>query len=550
MDSSPEVLIVGAGPVGLTAALDLTRRGIAVRVVDAAPGPATTSRAIATHPRTLETYAQLGVIDAVLGRGRRITGFALYRDGRRMARLAADYTDMPTRFPFTLCIDQVVTEEILRDALRAHGVAPEWGVRLESLQQDADEVTVRLRTGTAIRHAWVPWLVGCDGGHSTVRSVLGLPLLGSSRQTWLLADGRIETDLPPDSIYWVRARRTTMMAVPFIEPGRWRVLDTVDADYDGDPARLARRLTDKLQTGLGQPALVHPPIWVSVFTAQQRMVPTMRDGRCFVAGDAAHVHSPASGQGMNTGIQEAYNLAWKLAMVIRGHAGDGLLDTYGVERVPVGQELLTSTEKATRLVQLRNPLADRLLPVVFSAVGNVSALRRRMQSKMLGAVSGLQLEYADSPLTDPGPDSTDGHAPRPRPGERLTRRIEAAPDAPAEQALAAELVDLRWTLLVAAAGETGSDLAEPLAEARLRHEAWLSVRVVRTGPTSSRPEDLPDHDGALSSGLGLTDGAWILVRPDGYVSARGERLDRELLDSMSARVGQRPWSKRRDRTGS
>src|SRR5690242_18952118 len=130
MESSTEVLIAGAGPVGLAAALDLTRRGIAVRLVDAAPGPATTSRAIATHPRTLELYEQLGVIDEILRRGRRVTGFALYRNGRRLARLAADYTDMPTRYPFTMCIDQVVTEEILRDALRALGVEPQWGVRL------------------------------------------------------------------------------------------------------------------------------------------------------------------------------------------------------------------------------------------------------------------------------------------------------------------------------------------------------------------------------------------------------------------------------------
>ncbi|MEV1241814.1 FAD-dependent monooxygenase [Nonomuraea sp. NPDC050022] len=516
MDSPIEVLIAGAGPVGLTAALDLTRRGIGVRIIDAAPGPATTSRAIATHPRTLEIYEQLGVIDAVLRRGRRITGFALYRDGRRLARLAADYTDMPTRFPFTMAIDQIVTEEILRDALRELGVVPEWGVRLESLQQDEEEVTVQLRQDDSHQKYGVPWLIGCDGGHSTVRSELDLTLVGTSRQTWLLADAQVETDLPPNSIYWIRAERVTMMAVPFIEPGRWRLLDTVDVDYDGDPVRLAERLTHKLRIGLGRPVVVRPPGWVSVFTAQQRMVRTMRRGRCFVAGDAAHVHSPASGQGMNTGIQEAYNLGWKLAMVIRGHAGQALLDTYGVERVPVGAELLTSTEKATRLVQLSNPVADRLLPVVFAAVSNIPALRRRMQGKMLGAVSGLNLEYSDSPLT------LNGAEPLPRPGQRLTRRVAGPPESAAEQALIAELQDPRWTLLVA------GDLPEPLEAAKTRHDAWLSVR--------SAGFDLPDRDGALRASLGLADGGWILVRPDGYVSARGRRLNRELIDTLPARL--------------
>jgi len=540
MDSPTEVLIAGAGPVGLTAALDLTRRGIAVRIVDAAPGPAINSRAIATHPRTLETYAQLGVVDTVLRRGRRITGFALYRDGRRLARLAADYTDMPTRFPFTMCIDQVVTEEILREALRAHGVEPEWGVRLESLEQDDEQVTVSLRHGEQTRQCRVPWLIGCDGGHSTVRSMLDLPLIGASRQTWLLADAQVDTDLPPDSIYWIRAQRATMMAVPFIEPGRWRMLDTVDIDYDGDPARLAARLTRKLQIGLGQPTVVHPPSWVSVFTAQQRMVPRMRRGRCFVAGDAAHVHSPASGQGMNTGIQEAYNLAWKLAMVIRGHADQSVLDTYSLERVPVGQELLTSTEKATRFVQLSNPVADRLLPVVFTAVSTISALRRRMQGKMLGAVSGLNLEYSASPLTRPGADPVPGSGQVPRPGQRLTRRIAGPAESSAEQAFAAELQDVRWTLLVAVPAEPGGELFELLEAARTRYDAWLSVRAVGSGtgsePAMPLPALLPDGDGALRASLGLADGGWILVRPDGYVSARGQQLGRDVLDTLPANL--------------
>ncbi|MFI6317056.1 FAD-dependent monooxygenase [Nonomuraea sp. NPDC050556] len=531
MDSSAEVLIAGAGPVGLTAALDLTRRGIGVRIVDAAPGPATTSRAIATHPRTLEVYAQLGVIDAVLSRGRRITGFALYRDGRRLARLAADYTDMPTRYPFTLCIDQIVTEEILRDALRAHGVEPEWGVRLESFEQDDEGVTAELRRGESTETYRVPWLIGCDGGHSTVRKVLDLPLIGASRQTWLLADAQVETDLPPNSIYWIRANAVTMMAVPFIESGRWRVLDTVDVDYDGDPVRLAERLTGKLRTGLGGHVLVHPPTWVSVFTAQQRMVPRMRQGRCFVAGDAAHVHSPASGQGMNTGIQESYNLGWKLAMVVRGHAGQSLLDTYGLERVPVGEGLLSSTEKATSLVQLSNPVADRLLPLVFGAVSRIPALRRRMQGKMLGAVSGLNLEYAQSPLT-----RANGGASAPRPGQRLTRRAAGPEGSPAEQAFDAELQDLRWTLLVAVPARAGGELAELLDVATTRHDAWLSVRSVGAGDGSGAPGLLRDRDGALRASLGLAEGGWILVRPDGYVSARGRRLDQEVVDALAAQL--------------
>ena len=170
-----DVLVAGAGPVGLTVAYELARRGVRVRLVDAAPGPATTSRAVATHPRTLEVYDQMGVVDEMIARAVRITAFTLYADGRRLARLDADYTEIPTRYPYTLAMDQVLTEEVLREALAARGVAVEWGMRLSSFQQDADGVTARLEGAAGSEETRVGWLVGCDGGHSTVRKLLDLP---------------------------------------------------------------------------------------------------------------------------------------------------------------------------------------------------------------------------------------------------------------------------------------------------------------------------------------------------------------------------------------
>ncbi|MGX9891573.1 FAD-dependent oxidoreductase [Streptomyces sp. NPDC002276] len=505
MADETQVLVAGAGPVGLTVAHELARRGLRVRLIDAAPHPATTSRAVATHPRTLETYDQMGVIEEILEQAQQIRAFTMFSRGRRLVRLDADYTTMPTRYPFTAIVEQADTEAVLRAAGAGLGIEVEWGTRLTGFIQHPGQVAVDLEhvDGTT-ESVEVPWLVGCDGGHSTVRKVLGLPLLGESSETWMLADAPVDVDLPRDSIYWIHTGSQALMMVPFRRGGRWRLLDTTTALPGTDAATIADRFARKLGPGLGRATEVRTPTWTSVFTFQQRMVPRMGEGRVFVAGDAAHVHSPASGQGMNTGIQEAYNLAWKLALVEQGHAGRGLLDSYSLERVPVGEALLGSTKKATFLVQLKNAFAPIALPVVFGVIRNVTPLRKKVQRKVLGGISGLLLGYPDSPLTRPA-DTGRG----PLPGTRASVGAGADPADPGCRAWAEELRDVRWTLAVTpdtAASVPASD-------------AWLSIRTLGDGTQGSDP--LADHSGRLRGALGLESGGWLLVRPDGYVAARG-----------------------------
>jgi 6-methylpretetramide 4-monooxygenase / 4-hydroxy-6-methylpretetramide 12a-monooxygenase len=324
----------------------------------------------------------------------------------------------------------------------------------------------------------------------------------------------------------------------------------VDVNDASDPERVAARFAAKLRQGFGTQVRVHRPSWVSVFTIQQRMIQQMRVGRCFVAGDAAHVHSPASGQGMNTGVQDAFNLAWKIANVTHGVADEALLDSYAAERVPIGQALLGATRKATALVALKSAVASATMPAVFTVVRSVPAIRHRIERKIMRGMTGLAIGYPDSPLTVPA-----AGAPAPEPGTRVARvTARRAASSPGWQALLGELRDPRWTLLVlpAATDPAATDPAprgpaptgpaptspgqtEPAragdgrpaeADELAAEHPWLSVRV----------------DPTLAPDLGVDQaGGWLLIRPDGYLSARGRGTAdlRTAVRAALARVGLR-----------
>ncbi len=516
-----DVLVAGAGPVGLTAALQLARWGVSVRVVDAAAGPATTSRALGTHARSLEIYDQLGILGDIAPHGTRVNAFIRHQAGRAM-RLDFDFGDLATRFPYMFNIDQMITERVLRGHAASAGIGVEWNTQLESFQHDEDVVTAVLRTGDGAgagqETVRARFLWGCDGGHSTVRKTLELPLAGEAAHTWLIADAIVHTDLERDGVHWLFPAGGALMVFPFPDPGRWRLLDTTGEGEPEHPEQIARQFSTKLSQALGRDTIVDSPSWASKFTIQQRAVPAMHVGRCFVSGDAAHVHSPASGQGLNTGIQDAYNLAWKLAMVARGHADSTLLDTYDAERVPIGQALLASTSKVMDTAMVDTTTADTL----DSDRGFARQLIRNM--------SGLGIAYPDSPLTVPGDASGGG----PRPGQRLTQISAADAQSPGWTALRALLRTSAWHLLVFAGSNHATSQDQVTAETGSQ-PAWLDKVTISRRRLDEDDHGVWDPDGRVQDTLAATDGDWILVRPDGYLSARGTgdtRL-RAALDRLS-----------------
>ena len=511
------ILIVGAGPVGLTAALLLARWGVPVRLIDAKRGPATTSRALSTHARTLEIYDQLGVLGDIASQGIRLNAFIRHLD-TGSNRVDFAFGDLRTSFPYVFMIDQVITERVLRGYAAVAGVQVEWDTALVSFTQDQDGVTAVLRhTGPGddreetIR---TPYLRGCDGGHSIVRKSLGLKLEGESTHTWLIADALVDVDVDRDGLHWLFPPGGAMMLFPFPDPHKWRLLDTSGNGDPDPPEEVAAQLGQQLSVALGRHVTVAPPTWISLFTIQQRAVPRMQVGRCFLSGDAAHVHSPASGQGMNTGIQDAYNLGWKLAMVVRGDANASLLATYDAERVPIGQALLRSTGEvmATAMTDADGGGADGGDVAEGDGAegdgGEGGAARvdsaqadHAFMERLIRGMSGLTIAYRDSPLTiDTGRDG------RVAAGERLTQVDAEASQSAAWIGLREALRTCAWHLISSAAGGAGG------AGDSTELPDWIQ-RI--------QLDDLNDAHGIARQTLGLEDDGWILVRPDGYVAARG-----------------------------
>ncbi|ADD41376.1 FAD-dependent monooxygenase [Stackebrandtia nassauensis] len=335
-----EVLIAGAGPTGLVAAIELARRGVAVRVIDKSPQPFHGSRGKGLQPRTLEVFDDLGVVEEVLALGGPYLPIRVYA-GRvpvwraRIGKITAPTAQTP--YPNLLMIPQNHTERVLRDRLTGLGVEVEFGVALTDFTQDAEGVTARLGDETTR----VRYLVGADGAHSVVRKRLGIPFEGQTREAerMIVADVRLSgVDRDVWRAYVKPLRRRFMLAMAPL-PGT-ELFQLIAPLRPGETPELTREAIQRRLADAGaRSARVAEVAWSSVWRANIRMARRYRDGRALIAGDAAHVHSPAGGQGLNTGVQDAYNLGWKLAAVLAG-ADEELLETYEAERLPVAAVVL------------------------------------------------------------------------------------------------------------------------------------------------------------------------------------------------------------------
>src|SRR4051812_6227451 len=416
MTNNSTVLIAGAGPVGLTLANELVRHGVAVRIVDKAAARTDKSKALVLWSRSLELFDDAGYADLFLPAGFPAHAAQISTGKEIIAQVSLDSVD--SRFPYALMIPQSETERVLEERLATHGAAVERSVELASFADNGSSVEATLKKANGETETLtVDWLVGCDGAHSAVRHGLDFAFEGSTLEShWALADGHIRGLAPNDRlhIFW---HRDGILAFFPIVGDRWRVVADLghakDNDRQPDPT-LAE--INALLAHRGSPDFVmSDPVWLAAFRINERKVKEYRKGRVFLAGDAAHIHSPAGGQGMNTGMQDAFNLAWKLALVIKGSAKPSLLDSYSPERTAVGDRVLRNAGRLTEAATLRNPV----LQGIRNTVARFATGFPFVQHKMANQLAEMDIGYPDSPLT-----ATDGHVGTgPKAGERWPGRL-------------------------------------------------------------------------------------------------------------------------------
>ena len=376
----PAVLVVGAGPVGLLLACELARRGVAIRIIDKLPSPTSESRAIIVHARSLEMMERVGVAEEVISTGLTVRAAELHLDETMAARVPLDTVDSP--YPFSVTLPQTETERILAERLCELGVEVERGTELVAFDQDDGvEASLRLADGRQ-ETAGCAFIVGADGSHSTVRSAAGTKLEGTFvGEKFLLADVEADYDLDRGAMHSFFAADESPLILFPMRGERLRVIaQLTDSTLSKRKPTLSdvQEVVDR-QAGGVRLLRAH---WLTVFEIHHAQVPSYRYGRAFLAGDAAHVHSPAGGQGMNTGMQDAFNLGWKLAAAVRGVASTELLQSYHAERHPIAERVIAQTTRMTSIGTLSRRSERVLRDHLIHLAAGLAPFRQEMAREM------------------------------------------------------------------------------------------------------------------------------------------------------------------------
>ncbi|WP_157252743.1 FAD-dependent monooxygenase [Nonomuraea typhae] len=396
-----DVLVIGAGPTGLVLAADLRRHGASVRLIDARADRLDLSKAPGVQARTLELLDRRGLARELISRGAPTDSARLHVSKRRTTRFPLEIGARDTRFPYLLMVSQTETEDILEQAL---DIPVERQTRLISFTQDADGVTALLRRADGTEEeVRARYLVGSDGVRSTVREQLGIAFEGETYpRSFLLGDVHID-GLDHDSLHIYPSRQGFALLIPLQRPAPWRLIAVEPGvPRENAPEPTEADLHDALLGLSGGTLSLRDPVWISRFPVHCRMAARFRDGRVFLAGDAAHVHSPAGAQGMNTGMQDAWNLGWKLALVATGRAPAELLDSYEAERMPVAAYVLKFTDRIFSIQASRHWLISGLRRLLIGPFARLISLARPLRQRAFRRISQLGIEYPDSPAITPG----------------------------------------------------------------------------------------------------------------------------------------------------
>ncbi len=498
---NPQVLIVGAGPTGLVLAYELARRGIRARLIDKDQGPAEQSRALAIQVRTLEIFHFMGILEEVLQKGQAIGHINLFTHKKLLFQ--AQFRGLKSPYPFPLILPQNDTEAILLAALRKLGVEVERDTELLEFQQEGERVLGTLRKSNTKERFECAWLVGCDGAHSVVRRSLNLEFKGAAYpQLFSLADVELKSELKQnelsfffdkDGFFGVFPMRKGWVRLLAVDPLGKKRAPGENPSVDEFQAWADHFLPGK--------ATIQKTYWLSDFRLHHRGVSTYQKGRVFIAGDAAHIHSPAGGQGMNTGIQDSFNLGWKLAGVIQQSLAPEILETYSKERQPVGAHVLKSTDRFFSVMVSQSVIARFIRSFIFPFIAQY--ILPKAMHKMAYFVSQLQVNYRTSSIVAQTPDQAWARE-TPCPGERAPDAVFVGGNQDSKK-----LFDLfqesKFTLLVFN--------AHPAVFEEISREFGNVFEVVKVSGAE------------ISKIYGIAEEGVYLIRPDAYVAYRQQGFD-------------------------
>jgi 2-polyprenyl-6-methoxyphenol hydroxylase-like FAD-dependent oxidoreductase len=502
--SDPRVLIVGAGPTGLVLALWLTKLGVPLRIIDKNSGPGLASRAMAVQARTLEFYRQLGFADDVVAHGIKVNTAHMRSAGEEIASFnIGDLGARVSPYPFVLSFPQDDHERLLTDRLAAAGTRVEWGTELLEFDHNSTRVRATLRADGAVESLDVSYLAGCDGAHSTVRQALALGFPGGTYdQIFYVADVDAD-DLPSTGdINFCLGPDTLCAIFPVRSTGMHRLIGIV-------PDAVANRPTitfDDVRSSIEQVAPLRATRvnWFSTYHVHHRVAEHFRKGRVFLAGDAGHVHSPAGGQGMNTGIGDAVNLSWKLAHTLQHRAAPSVLDSYEPERITFARSLVATTDTGFRAVTGRHLVGHVVRTLLVPHIAPFALGFSAVRAEAFRVVSQTSIHYRESALSAGRVGDIHG-------GDRLPWVADVDNFAP--------LSSLDWQLHVYGAARPALRAAATTLHLPLHEFAWSAAM---------------EH-------TDLTRDAMYLVRPDGYVALADATQDANALSSfLTARAAPPP----------
>jgi 2-polyprenyl-6-methoxyphenol hydroxylase-like FAD-dependent oxidoreductase len=525
------VLVSGAGPTGLMAACQLARYGIPFRIIDKSADHTNQSRALVLHARSLEVFKQMGLADKALALGEICEGASWVFNGKEVASIKV-FGENLTEFPYILCLEQSKTEELLIDYLSERGYSVERETELVDYVDNEPGITATLRKADGSEETVsANYIIGADGAHSIVREKMGLHMEGSTYlQTLFVIDCQVQADIRPKEIYIAISEKGLIGFFPMVQSHekinaghhRYRVLGVLPKS-DADKVISFDEIEQNFSDRAGMPATIYDPAWISTYKAHHRHAKTFRKGNGFIIGDAAHIHSPVGGQGMNTGLQDAYNLVWKLDLVLKNRANDVLLDTFNQERMAVAKKLVASTDRMFYMIAGESPLIKffrlKVMPWMLRAFNQVVHHSKSLKKAVFFTVSQIGIKYPNSLLSE---NASVGTFPKaaPKSGDRFPFITFEENGQKKNIQDALQGTSFHWFIFSKKPYDQNALISPKIA----RHQDLLTIHHI---PYNSGTEH-------LYKTLGIIDSGYYLVRPDMYIAFRSASLDTAPLEEYGA----------------